>query len=382
MGGDEKGQFFDTGDAFGWYLFLGEASLDHNWNYEPMYGSRVVPVLKAIGRSLPLLLDIPGIEDRVRRMVDRERAQPNGPLFELLVAAAYRRAGAEVAFNPETPGRRKSHDLDVTIRGVSHAVECKRMETSDYGERERMRMRGLWHSPSERIAALGRSAFAGVTFKVPVFDVPDDYMMGKVEEWLASGYPSLLWRDDLAEGVVGELDLSPLQAVLQTDNVLISGTRLLQLLTGSYRRHESHLQAVRFKTDASPRYMSECDQAIVLRWKCVAEASVNAKARDVVAKLAQATEQLPDDRPGIIHIGLEAVEGDDSEQARVARVLSSLERFDPEGKPLAYVYVHYFTPDSPPEGGWDFEERVDWRRISGPGPLPLDPPMLVTPSDE
>lgn len=82
-------------DAFGWYLFLGEAYLDHNWNYEPMYGSRVIPVLKAIGRSLPLLLDTPGIEDRVLRMVDKERAQPNGPLFELLVAAAYHRAGAE-----------------------------------------------------------------------------------------------------------------------------------------------------------------------------------------------------------------------------------------------------------------------------------------------
>lgn len=52
---DKKGRFFDARDMFAWYLFQAEAFLDHMWNYEPMYGSRVVPVLTAIGRNRAFL---------------------------------------------------------------------------------------------------------------------------------------------------------------------------------------------------------------------------------------------------------------------------------------------------------------------------------------
>jgi hypothetical protein len=39
-----KGKYFDDGDLFGWYLFLGEAFTDHPWNYEVIYGSGSVSV--------------------------------------------------------------------------------------------------------------------------------------------------------------------------------------------------------------------------------------------------------------------------------------------------------------------------------------------------
>ena len=40
---DPKGRFFAETDTFGWYLFLADAFLDHVWNYEPIFGSRVIP---------------------------------------------------------------------------------------------------------------------------------------------------------------------------------------------------------------------------------------------------------------------------------------------------------------------------------------------------
>jgi hypothetical protein len=95
---DGKGRYFDDSDTFGWYLFLADAFLDHVWNYEPMFGSRVVPVFAAIGRNLELLGSVDGLTKRAKRLVDHERRQPNGGIFELLVAAAYRRAGGDVAF--------------------------------------------------------------------------------------------------------------------------------------------------------------------------------------------------------------------------------------------------------------------------------------------
>jgi hypothetical protein len=80
---DGKGRCFDDSDTFGWYLFLAGAFLDHVWNYEPMFGSRVVPVFAAIGRNLELLGSVNGLTKRAKRLVGHERRQPNGGIFEL-----------------------------------------------------------------------------------------------------------------------------------------------------------------------------------------------------------------------------------------------------------------------------------------------------------
>ena len=374
---DERGRFFDDSDTFGWYLFLADSFIDHPWNYEPMFGSRVVPLFAALGRDLSLLKSVVGLGERVKRIIGPERSQPNGGIFELLVAAAYRRAGGEVAFRAERPGVAKTYDMDVRIAGMDLAVECKRLETSKYGERERMRMRDLW----EPVVALGqstqRSIFGNVSFTVPVFDVPDNYLLDKATKWLASELPSLVWGDDTARGSLGEPDLSPLQRVLETNEVLAAGTRLQELLTGRYVRHARFLQILRTKAGMSPRYVAACDLAIALQWQSLAPSSINAKARDVLKRLADANKQLSDDKSGIIHIGFEAVEGDEVERARYDKILASTGKFDPQAKPLRYVYVHYFVPESPPDEAWAFDETVHWRRISGKDPRPLASPFLV-----
>lgn len=376
---DERGRFFDDSDTFGWYLFLAEAFIDHPWNYEPMFGSRVVPLFVALGRNLDFLKSVAGVEERVKRLVGPERRQPNGGVFELLVAAAYRRTGGEVAFLPERPGVAKTYDMDVRIAGTELAVECKRLETSDYGERERTRMRELWQPAARLAQSAQQSVYGNVSFAIPIFDVPNTYLLDKIATWLESGLPSLIWGDDIAHGIVGEPDLGPLQEVLKSNEVLSAGTRLQELLTGEYVRHGRFLQVLRTKAGMSPRYIAACDQAIVLRWQSLAPSSVDAKARDVLKRLADANKQLSDDKPGIIHIGFEAVEGDEVERARYGKVLASTGRFDPRGKPLRYVYVHYFVPESPPDQAWAFDETVHWRRISGSDERPLHSPFLVMP---
>ena len=134
-----KGRFFNEADTFAWHFFQAEAYLDHIQNYEPIYGSRVVPLMIALGKNLPALLGVGGVERCVRRMVGSERSQPNGGMFELLVAAAYTREGFEVRFVEEQRGGSKTHDMDVRRRDREWAVECKRLEVSEYGSRERIR---------------------------------------------------------------------------------------------------------------------------------------------------------------------------------------------------------------------------------------------------
>ena len=379
LGSSDKGRFFAETDTFGWYLFLAESFLDHIGNYEPMYGARVVPILTAIGRDLDLLRDVNGLDERVQRLVRAERRQPNGGLFELLVAAAYRRAGAIVAFLRERPGQARTHDMDVTLAGRTLAVECKRMETSEYGERERARVRELWGPSAGGLAQAERSAFCDAHFVVPVEDVPADYLTRKTKEWATSGLPSLLWKDDICHGVIGELDLQPLRAVLTDNKVLAASSRIHELLTGRYVRHANYAQVLRIKCADNPRYVADCDLAILLRWESTSPVAIDAKARDIFRKLVEANEQLPADRSGIVHIGFEAVEGDAVERARYEKILASAARFDPGDKPLEYVYCHYFVPESPPDQAWAFDETTQWCPIRPSGPHPLAQTFLVLP---
>ena len=202
---------------FGWYLFLGEAFNDHPWNYEVLFGCRVIPILGAIGRNLDHLLSIEGFVERARTIATTERSQPNGGLFETLVAAAYARAGWRVRFKPTNPGE-KTHDLDVEKDGKRFAVECKRMEGGEFAEAERARMRELWRVPCMGLVQKEqRSTYLDVRFKIQLAAVPDDYLLRRTIDFLKSGMPARLWDDHVGSGVIGDLDLNPIQEVLKTE---------------------------------------------------------------------------------------------------------------------------------------------------------------------
>ena len=378
--GDEGGRFFDAKDSFGWYLFLSEALLDHIGNYDYVFGSRVVPVFQAIGRDLDLLLQVEGIETRVQRMVTKERGQPNGGLFELLVAACYRRAGASVAFVDEQPGRAQTHDMDVTLHGRSWAVECKRMEVGEYGESERLQLGRLWSVSSAHLARLERSTLCQAGFCVELANVPDDYLKDKVLSWLASGQDRLAWDDAIASGSIGTLDLRPLQAVLSKDLVLGSSHRILELLTGRYVRNARYRTLLRTMPGENPRYVDACNLAIVLNWESLSEGALDSKARDIRKKLSDATSQLPDGRPCVVHIGFEAVDGDRVERLRYDKILATARQFDPGEKQLEYIYCHYFVPESPPDECWAFDETTQWCPVHATQERPLGKCFLVLPS--
>lgn len=375
----DKGRFFLESDTFGWYLFLCEALLEHPWNYDPTFGSRVIPIFAAIGRNLNALLMVQGLELRVRRLIQNDRSQPNGGLFELLVAAAYSRAGGQVSFREERPGGPRSHDLDVFLRGKAWAVECKRMETSAYGEAERNLMRDIWAPSSAYLTHIRRSVIASVDFIVELKEVSPSYLTSKTKNFLELRQCSLLWSDEVSRGYMGDLDLGPLQELLKTDDVLVSGSKMQALLLGRYIRGANMIWALNANSKTGPRYISDCDFAVALNWQCLAEASIAAKARSITTHLSRAVTQLPAGAASVVHIGFEAVDGDVVEVARHARIIQTVQTFDPGIANIEYVYCHYFAPESPPEELFAFDETSQWLPLKPSGPPPLRMGSLVSP---
>ena len=319
-----KGRFFDERDQFAWYLFLGQAFLDHPTIYDFIYGSRVVPVLTSIGRDLELLKMVGGVEARVRRMVGPEKGQPNACLFELLVAAAYRRAGAEVVFLEEKPGVTKTHDMDVSLGDITWAVECKRLEGGEYTEAERTRARELWFPIAQVFDTLGLNVLCSTDFLVELNSVPDEYLVRKAHDWLdAGGLFPLSWSDDISVGRLERLNLGPLQAVLETDSIAMNSTRMHELLTGRYKRNAHIISSLRVKLASNPIYVDSCDAGCIFDWESRSDVAIDRKARDIFKRLADGCAQLPSGRPSIVHIGFEAVDGLDVEEVRYGKVIRS-----------------------------------------------------------
>lgn len=376
-----KGRFFNERDRFAWYLFLGQAVLDHPIIYDYMYGSRVVPVLTAIGRNLELLKGVMGIEARVRRMAGPERSQPNACLFELLVAAAYCRQGGRVTFLEERPGVAKTHDMDIALSGTNWAVECKRLEGGEYSEAERTRARELWLPVARELHERGLDVLCTVEFLVELSAVPQAYVAHKAGEWMRTG--GLLahsWSDSISVGRIERLNLKPLQAMLKSDDVAMNSSRMHELLTGRYKRNAHIITSLRIQHADNPVYVKACDAGCVFDWESRSEAAIDKRARDVFKRVVEGCRQLPDGRPGIVHIGFEAVDGDEVEIRRHAKVMQSLKDFDPEGKALEYVYVNWLAPESPPDELFAFDETCHYQAIRPKRFRPLPNGFLVLPS--
>lgn len=378
---DERGTFYDEADLFSWYLFCCEAFLRHPWNYEYAFGARILPVLGTVGDNLDRLLAIPGFIERADALIHGERSQPNGALFEMLVAAAYSRDGWAVSWRPTIRGGPKSHDLDIEKAGLKYAVECKRFEGGgDYAEDERMRMRKLWRASNYILAPhLGRSALTDVTFNVEIRDVPEDYLTNKTMEFIYLPRPNRYeWSDDVGSGFIRDLDLSPVQEVLSHSYLRYPSPRLSQLLTGDYRRYDNLISTHKMKHGPSSNLLDQISLSVVMRWATVSQVAVEKRARDVHSKLKEANSQLPSDRPGIVHIGFESLSGDAVDKRRYEKVVDRVASFDKSESRLEWVFCHYFAPETSPEVAWAMDETVHWMMLGGQNPNPLVGRSLLT----
>jgi hypothetical protein len=355
-----KGKYFDDRDLFGWYLFLAESLTDHPWNYEIVYGCRVIPIFVAIGMNLDLLLKMDGFSERATRAIGSARSQPNGPLFEILVAAAYAREGAKVAFKLEMAGQSKSHDLDINLNGKDWAVECKRMEGGEYHEGERQRMRDLWKQPCFALVRNKRDAIMEVSFKIELKDVPDKYLLEKVGKFIGRSLSAHIWDDRIAEGSICNLDLEPIQQALKDRYLLHPSSKFTQLLTGSYQRAESMLAMMSLKPASNPHFIESLGSAVVCRWVSHSEDAVEKKARDIMKRLSDANEQLPSNVAGVVHIGFEALGADLIEQRRYEKIIDTARKFDRGSSGLEVIYCNYFAPDPAPDEVWAIDETVQW----------------------
>lgn len=374
--------FYNPADTASWYLFQGNAYATDRMNWVPEEAVRIVPTLTRIGEELTKLLAIPGAEDRARRLMNADRSQPDGGLFELLVALAYYRDGWETAFAPERPGVAKTHDLNVRKGRSRWAVECKRMDRSSYEARERVRGEELAR-PVHRLAlAAGRSIYMQIAFDAELDAIPDDYLALHASAYLGAAGANY-WSDEHGIGTIREIDWTLAREVLAEDDVYYGSSRMVELLIGRYDHDFAHSMSGKWLPSRTrPFWASAVYQASVVGWRNQSATAICKKAKHFRATVAKATAQLPTDQPGVVHVGVETWAGSLADGVR--HLLNKLEMmdFDPGTSRLRWVYGEYFAPEvsTRSDEGWAIEETSASYRVGSHRtrePLPYH--MLLTP---
>ncbi len=361
----------DREDEVGWYIFLCETSIADPPAVNADQLSRVAPYLSAFGRNIPAIKQIVGVEARLSSLVRRLKNQdPDQALFELLVGAAYVREGWTVTAIPET-GAAKTPDFLVAKANETYEVECKRLSRrADYTTLERDAWLRQYKPVSEWLFRNGYAWVLTVNFHVEVVSLPDHYLLATIHRGMEEIASGRVYRDDKRCSISGvRTDLHGIRRHLERNYLKVNCAAERVVIGGRYERDFGFTCAVHGQTGsmgerevAGNKYWLDIDYAHAAFWHCDAPEAIEKKARDVRKRLAEATGQFTGAHPGMVHIGVETTEGDDVELVRSRKVIHTVQSFDPEGKPLEWISLHFFRGEAPPNEDWAFDET---RQIAG-----------------
>lgn len=343
----EDATYYDPRDTVAWYILQAETYATDRKLIVPDAAPRFVPFLTKLGQELPAVLSIEGAEARAARIMLAEKGQPDSGIFELMVALAYRNRGwSNVAFVPEQPGVARTPDLLVSRPRKRWAVECKRLMPSTYATAERLRGMQL-AAPVHRLSLeLARSIIVEVKFDIELKDVPDDYLAVRVADAI-NRETATPWRDGVGTGRVRPIDWTLARAVLKHDYIYFGSSRMIELLKGVYEHGADHSMAAKWRpVPDRPFFADALYHASVVSWISRSEAANRRKARHFKSTLADAEGQLPGDRPGAVHIGIETGPSPDVAATRHIRNLVEARFFEPSRSRLRWVYGNHFVPEN------------------------------------
>lgn len=380
-----EASLYDQADAVAWYILQAETFAVDRQFLVPDAMARIVPFITRLGKELDLLRTVRGVEARAARMMVSDKRQPDSGLFELLVALAYRRGGWMVEFVSEQPGITRTPDLNVYRPRSRWAVECKRLVPSTYAARERARGIELAKPVHTLSLARGESVVVEVNYNIELAAVPDDYLVKHVSQ--AIDRRSLTpWTDVVATGQVRPVKWALARGVLKKDDVYYGSSRMIELLSGSYNHEADHSMAAKWRPATKrPLYAEAVYQASVVSWTSRSKEAATQKARHFKSTLAKAEGQLPADRPGVIHVGIEGGSGATIAAARHVRNFLEARHFRPTSSRLRWVYGNYFVPEltTAKHETWALTETmVPYKVGTHNTAWPLPNHMLLTPADK
>lgn len=382
---NEEVTLFNPSDTAAWFIFQAETYATDRRYWMPEAATRVVPYLRRLGAELDRLREIEGCDERAERLMCSEKAQPDSGIYELLVALAYRRHGwSTVKFVPEQRGISRTPDLHVSKRGTRWAVECKRLRPSSYADEEAAYGRQLARPVHQLCESQNKSIVVEIRYQVELDQLPEHFLIEAIADNLRQS-ESFEFHSDEASIRVRPVTWGLFNQVSARDYVYYGSSRMIELLSGRYEHHAQHSMSARWvRSSAMPMYADSVSQASVVSWVSCSDEAIAAKARHFRRVVGRAESQLPNDRPGVLHIGLECSEDTGVELHRHLSNHFEVTDFTPRKSRLRWVYGNLFLPEltTRHDESCALEETmIPYRVGSHRTTWPLPGHLLVAPDD-
>lgn len=374
-------------DEIGWYLFLCEQAMDDPLCMDVSQVARAAPFFAGIGTRWQYANNVVGLENKIREILHKAKSNPDGPIFEILVALSYAAKGWSVELLERQP-QAKSPDMVVRKDGLEIYVECKRLERrTSYAERERDDFLKLWDAAKHILWEKQQWLWFRGVFHVEVSSLPTDFLANIFQHALPIGHGEVLvYQGDEATIHARLIDRYAVWSHLEHWQVKTNSPMLSHLLGGDWAPMNSSVSMAHLVKLA---HVNGCDAPALgtyiqeMNWACGftrdfdSEASLDKKAKDVLGLVTEAVAQVPSYKASIIHVAAETMEGKQVERLRTQKVMASIPALA-VGKPLLAVRFHRFQANQTIDKLWEFDETVERFQVDGfcDDDLPLN---VVTP---
>lgn len=365
-------------DEIAWYLFLCEQALDDPLCMDVNQVARAAPFLAGIGDKWCYANNVVGLDKKIDEVLRKYKKEPDGALFEILVALAYAEAGWDVELLDEQP-QAKTPDMRVTKDGLELFIECKRLSRRvGYAEKERNDFLKLWDAAKNVLMQKRQWLWFKGDFHVDVASLPEAFLA----DIFASALPinageSLIYDGPEATIWARLIDQHAVQEHLAEYRVKTNSPMLNKLLGGDWAPLNSSTTIIKI---AKISHVVGCEASVLggyvdeIDWACGftrdfdSEVSLDKKAKDITKHLSEAIKQVPSDKPSVIHIAAETLEGKQVERIRTSKVMAKIPDFIVD-KPVLGVRFHRFQANQTINDLWEFDETVERFERDG---LPLD----------
>jgi hypothetical protein len=387
-------EFLDKGtllvindDQIGWYLYLVEMFLREPHKYEFFQGARVIPIFKRLGQDFDLLMNIPGIKKKVENLIWVRKSEADPMLFEILTALAWVRNGWLVSFLKESKTG-KMPDLFAKKADREFYIECKRQrKTSDYTYRETKKRQVMISYLNKKL--LIKNILLDIIFHVELESLDDTYLRDLLYDKLESVKKTCKITDaGIVDIDVSFVDINGINGHLKKTWVKYQSPQL-NLLIGRKAPDNMSFTAgiygnfIRVGDGVvNNQYVHKINRAYGVFWRCDAEESISAKARDIKKQLFSALEQFKPNQNVVVHIGMETFDGSEVELKRLLKITDTLGKIELNAKNLKWAYCHFFQSYSTPDEIWVFDETVNTISCVPPDGLPpLSSNFLIVPDN-
>lgn len=357
--------FSPTDGDIDWYILVAELAHDFPYSDCAYSSRRIYPYAMAIGALAQLVWKIPNVEGVLDKML-ANNTKPETQIFELLTASFYLKNGYEVSFIPENsivwPDGKPQRSPDLLVKGgdMEMYVECKRADKqTKYSHTEEEAWATIWGQLGAQMLEVAPWSVVDLTFHEQVSDVTADDVIRMVE--LAAKRGAGKVREDSISAEIRGIDRARLRRHYRHNNVRPNSPQHELLVFGDMDSNEKRSIATIAESIVRPGtsdvflniFVEDVANCVAAQWRCDHAISLERRSRHFKGLANDGVTQIPPDKPGIVHVWYETVEGVVIEEVRSGKNNANISEFDASGTSVMGVLIHGVNY-------YPFEDDYEW----------------------